>query len=223
MKNLIFFVVFITVAVLLNGCSAKLGSYQEDKKYDLLAQEISKQKAAAEDLEKIVADSAKKSSVKTSELVALNKKIKVLEARKDSIFDRYTSSTEIPDELTSCELKARRMANVAKREKMVLDKIRANINNPGLVDSAGYKVIVKNNYYKDVNFIICPRDGGDKISVYLGGNEKNHIFLLPGVYSICYQVNGNNMGQPTSLHIDGSVHLYEGEKCFGYIFTSRND
>jgi hypothetical protein len=226
MKKSVILGLVVLIALAAIGCTASLGSYQEDKKYALLTSEINHEKGDVAELEsKIAADNTVSSAPGLlAQLAYKRDRITKLEAQKELIFWHYTTSTDISDEMSSCELAARTRANIAKREKMVLDRVRANINESDLVDSVGgYKVVVKNNYSQDVNYIICPKNGGDQTSVYLASGEKKIIYLLPGSYWVHYQPNGVEAGDPVALNVDGSIHYYSQEKCFGYIFASRTN
>lgn len=159
-----------------------------------------------------------------------NKKIASLEKERDNIFFRYATTRSVPVELSPRELKRRQRSNVLRREDLVLAKIEANISasssstsiNPSnsSVSSAGYKVILVNDYVLPVSFVIRPIDGGEKKTIIVPASKKDVVYLIPGRYEVSF-FQGANLHNTDILTVDGSTHRYDGEDYFGFAYMSR--
>lgn len=157
-----------------------------------------------------------------AQIEAKNKKIADLEQERDNIFLRYTTTTEVPTEISPRETRRRNRANYLRREELTLEKIEGNltiIQPTG--QNAGYKVIIANDYIIPITFAIYPIKGGDKISVNLAPNKNTEIYLIPGTYSVSCLNGGNQIGNSFTISIDGSKHIFQGKECFAFAYMPR--
>lgn len=218
MKQLVVLFIFV-ISLILIGChTPDLGSYQEDKKFNLLADEIKEKEGEVGSLERRLISSTDSEKLEIeAQLLLTKKQIFTLKEEKDNIFSRYVTSTDVPDEITSFEKHARRRANVIKREDLVLKKIKNNISSTEVIPS-GYKVILNNEYYCPITFAVNSMDGGENTSFNLRSKEKLNVYLLPGVYLVSFLRGGTQIGFSVRMTIDGQKRVYQGEECFNFAY-----
>jgi len=84
----------------------------------------------------------------------------------------------------------------------------------------GYKVILDNPYKLPINFVIYSINGGEKITVLLGTNERTNIYLVPGEYRVSFLREGIRYRSDKLLTIDGTSHVFRGEDCFGFAYMT---
>lgn len=232
MKTQTFFlkvIVLILIAVMATAGIMFGQTGQESKQVKALENEIKKTKKEIISLKNReylnFVDSAK--LMAEAEIIAKQKKIVYLEQQRDKIFDRYTTTEKLSGEIGRYEFNRRQRSENLRRQELVLQKIEANMSsvNPSQsgTSKAGYKVILENKYVLPVTFVIQPLNGGETKSVMLSSGTKGIIYLIPGSYTVSFMKNGNGevLGPNRNLRIDGSEHLYDGENCFGFAFTSR--
>jgi len=154
-------------------------------------------------------------------------KIRVLEEQRDRIFFSAATTDEIPREMNHCTTRRRHNANHIRREELVIQKVENTLNGQSgqaitpVADSAGFMVILHNDYALPIQFSIAGINGGDKKSYVLRKGEKTKVYLIPGQYMVTFLRGGNTIGHPVVLTIDGSVHNYMGEDCFGFAYMPR--
>ncbi|PIR95269.1 hypothetical protein COT93_03385 [Candidatus Falkowbacteria bacterium CG10_big_fil_rev_8_21_14_0_10_37_18] len=222
-------VVFV-LSVLFVGCVTvpKFGSRQADNQVKVLEREISLIQNEIFDLETEIKDS----TISFQEKAVLNKKISAKQERlealrenRNNIIYAYTTDDEVPTEISSHERDQRKNSFQVRRQEMVLSKVSDYINGVAISSDAvvsrnGYKVLLINDYYLTVSFVIKGLDGGDDISVTLSPRTKDSVYLLPGrYYASC--LDGNRPLGSKELNVDGSRHSYKGELCFESVRVSR--
>ncbi len=142
--------------------------------------------------------------------------------RKEMISSWYDTKLEIPREMKSVQKKRRQNSNVIRREELVLSKIETNLETVAPNGNPiGYKIILDNKYSLSTTFYLHPTDGGEKKAIAISPRTKEAHYLLPGVYIVETYTNGHQDGPPRRLTIDGQVHNYETETCFGFVSKSR--
>jgi len=154
-------------------------------------------------------------------------KIRELEEQRDRIFFSVATTDEIPREMDRCTTRRRHNANHIRREELVLQKVESGLNGQSgqsitpVADSAGFMIILHNDYALPIQFSIAGINGGDTKSYVLRKGEKTKVYLIPGQYMVTFLRGGNTIGHPVVLTIDGSVHNYMGEDCFGFAYMPR--
>ncbi len=150
-----------------------------------------------------------------------------LENEKDNIFVRYSTSRALPDELTRKERIIRTRTNVVRRDDLVLRKIENNISSSSsaMIDpsgsNSGYKIILANDYATPISFVINPVNGGEKKVVLLEARTKMNVYLISGMYLVSFNKGGTQFGESRPLTVNGVVHVYKGEECFGFAYMPR--
>lgn len=215
MKKLIVTIVFAIMTFSFVGCSSSnyLGTEHNDRRMVILEKEIKDIKEKIEYL-KFSADSVGTDA----KLSSLTEKLVRLQAQRDSLIWRFISDEKIPRELSPGELKARLRANIVRRQEMVLGKIESGLLTDTDGQQRGLKVIVANDYWRDITFKINPTNGGERVSVNVVPGKQDEIFLIPGNYIVSYFVGGQEVGQPQPLTIDGAKHKYRNQDCFGFVY-----
>lgn len=132
-------------------------------------------------------------------------------------------SHSIPREMTAVTRNRRQNSNVARREDLVLSKIEENINQAvsPACSEGGYKVIFDNKYNLNTTFILKGLDGGQRLAISMAPKTKERHNILPGKYLVEYYVSGHRMNSLDRLTIDGEIHYYESEPCFGFVAKQR--
>ncbi len=165
-----------------------------------------------------------------NDIDAKKDRIADLEKERDNIFFRYATTRAVPAEISPRELRRRQRSNFLRRDDLVLEKIEANISGTpssasispsnSSVSNAGYKVILANDYFLPISFIIRPINGGEKKTIVVSAAKKDVIYLIPGRYEVDF-FQGTNPHGTDILTIDGSVQRYKGEDCFGFAYMPQ--
>lgn len=163
----------------------------------------------------------------------VQKQIIDLQNQRDLIFMRYSTTTDIPKEVSQSTVRKRERGNTLRREEMVISKMEINLKESTL-DSGydkrnysivpkdkkvGYKVIIDNEYWRPITFEFVPKDGGEYYSVNVRPTKNGkftEIYLLPGMYDVHYKNGGTDICLPRVMHIDGVIRNYQGVDCFNY-------
>ncbi len=144
--------------------------------------------------------------------------------KREEMIERWTSPEyNVPREMSCITKRRRQRSNAIRREELVLSKIEGNLNsaiNPA-GSEGGYKVIFDNKYSLNTTFILKAVDGGQRLAVSLAGKTKERHYVLPGIYAVEYYVAGRKVNEVDRLSIDGEIHYYETEPCFGFVYKAR--
>lgn len=208
------FILFILglFGLYLTGCySSKYGTLQADRQVDVLEEEI---KIAADELEDL--GDGEKSPLVQEQLTAARQRLDSLIKAKDLIVWEFATSRDVPREMSCIEKEARLRANHIRREELVINKIESNLSS--IRSDLGYKVILDNAYSQPITFAMHPVDGGEKVSVNVDARSRDVVYLLPGLYEVVFMHGGRAVGKSVRMKIDGQVHRYQGEECFGFAF-----
>ena len=195
-KTMAVFVLLAVISVFsFSSCTTpNFGSWYNEEKVDFLEREInnlsSKEMASDDHVFK----------------AACRSKIQVYQAERDSLISRFLHSKN-PDELSERELQFRLRGIELRRQELVLKKVGDSKN-------GGLKVIVANDFYLPVQFII---EGPEKVSLLLDRRSRKDINLLPGEYEVKFIVNGNKRGNQKFL-VGANTHIFKGDECAAFIF-----
>jgi len=203
---------------------------QEKKQIRLLDKEIKKEQWSADRLETKLRVNSSDSAYSVSlqyridsfKLESKRRQVADLRNERNNIFLGYATATEVPQEISKRILKRRQRANILRREELVLYKIE---NDLGAVDPSeqhsGYKIILDNNYSDPVVFLIIPDNGGNRMAACVASRQKTTVYLLPGDYTVVFEINGRAVGCPKRMSVTGATHIYQGEECFAFAYMPR--
>lgn len=140
-----------------------------------------------------------------------------LEVSRKAIFDRYTTSTGIPREMTQNTAKRRLQANVVRREESSINVLEHLPVYGTVVDSTVlFKVVVDNKAIGTVSFQFKPLNGGLAQAIAVPAKTKTEITLVPGNYLVIAEYRSTI--KTTTITVDRVVQNYEGIPCHGYTF-----
>jgi hypothetical protein len=191
--------VFIFLAVIsvfsFSSCTTpNFGSWYNEEKINFLDREIcnlsSKEMASDDQVFK----------------AACRKKIEFYQAEYDSLISRFLHSKN-PDELSERELQFRLRGVELRRQELALQKSGGNKN-------SGLKVIVANDFYLPVQFII---EGPEKMSLLLDRRSRKDINLLPGEYEVKFLVNNSERASKKFV-VGANTHIFKGDECAALCF-----
>lgn len=150
-------------------------------------------------------------------------RIDELENSRQVILDRYTTTTNIPREMTHNTMKRRLQANVIRREESSLDVLEHLPVFGDIVDTTlRLKAILANTMINDVTFLVKQLDGGLPQPIVIAPGETSEIFLVPGNYVVIVKNNSTGRIVGTgSMPIDRVVKYYKGLECHGFASTPR--
>jgi len=153
----------------------------------------------------------------------LYSRIGQLEKSRKVIFDRYTTTTSIPREMTQNTTKRRLQANVIRREESSLDVLEHLPIYGDMVDTTiRFKVVLENTMMWDVTILVKPVNGGLEQSIVLSPGTMTEINLIPGSYQAV--VKANNTGRLVGtgpLTVSRVVRDYKGIECHGFVTTPK--
>jgi len=143
--------------------------------------------------------------------------------RTEMIASWVKPENSIPREMRVLTKNRRQRSNVIRREELVLSKIESNINQEvdATPSEGGYKIIFDNQYGLNTTFILKGLDGGQRLSVNVAPKTKERHHVIPGNYLVEYYVGGRKLSTVTKLTVDGEIHYYETEPCYGFAYKSR--
>jgi hypothetical protein len=159
-----------------------------------------------------------------SEIDDIRLDIEYYQTQKEELISAWISQDNTaPRELSIVSKNRRQRANFVRREELVLSKIEGNINQQidGGVEGGGYKVIFDNKYSLNTTFILRSVDGGERLAVSLAPRTKERHYVIPGRYLVESVVGGRKSLMVHNLTVDGEMHYYETEPCFGFVSKDR--
>lgn len=152
-----------------------------------------------------------------NQLNGLYARIAQLETSRKAIFDRYTTTTDIPREMTQNTMKRRLQSNVVRREESSINVLEHLPVYGNMVDSTVLlKVVVDNKAIGAVSFQFKPLNGGLAQPIAVPAKTKMEIFLVPGDYLVIAEYRSSL--KTTIITVDRVVANYEGIPCHGYTF-----
>lgn len=147
---------------------------------------------------------------------------KLQNKRVEMIASWTRPNNSIPREMRVITKNRRQRSNIVRREELVLSKIEGNIKQVKAESSeGGYKIIFDNQYSLNTTFILRGVDGGQRLSVSVAPKTKERHNVIPGNYLVEYYVGGRKSSTVSKLTVDGEIHYYETEPCFGFAYKSR--
>jgi hypothetical protein len=219
-KTLLVLVALLSVNFFIGCAASEFGSEQADNRIYQAGRQIEEKESILGSLEKNLADSTMTYSDKVEirqRIAEIKVQIYDLAKLKDKIALDYISSSGIPDELTPSEKIRRQIANIVKREAMVIAKINKNLSSTEAT-ADGYKVILDNQYYMPITFAFSSLNGGERTAFNLESGKKATVYLLPGTYEVTFLSGGTQIGIAQKMTIDGQKRVYQGEECFNFAY-----
>ena len=157
-----------------------------------------------------------------SQISSKKEQLANLEDQKKQTMLSFGSSDVIPREMSSCTKHRRQNSNAIRVQELVISQVENNIGvvKPSADTTTGYLVIIDNLNQLPATFCIRATYGLFRQTIHLQGETRTEIPLLPGVYSVAITLNGWQTWYKT-LTIDGQVHQYLKEECFGALWMPR--